>query len=180
MNTEHRVIIIGGGPAGLTAGIYAARANLQPLIVAGIVNTSAESEDFDIPGGQLMVTNEVENYPGFPEGIIGPVLIEKFEAQAVKFGATRIEERATDFQFSPGGPFVLKVGDNDYETEAIILANGASAKWLSLLDEKKYRGHGISACATCDGPLPYFKGKHIYVVGGGWWGYCHGRKFIFN
>ena len=161
MAIEHKVIIVGAGPAGLTAAIYAGRANLNPLVAAGEVQAT------DMPGGQLMITTEVENYPGFPEGIQGPELMEKFMEQAKKFGATIVEEFATEFDLPQGGPFKVKIGENWYEAEAVILATGASARWLNAPGEQKYRNNGISACATCDGPLPIFRNKHIFVVGGG-------------
>jgi len=119
------------------------------------------------PGGQLMITTEVENYPGFPEGVEGPELMDKFMAQARRFGANIIEEWATDFEFKAGGPQRCKIGGVQYEAEAIILANGAAARWLNAPGEEKYRNRGISACATCDGPLPLFRGQQIYVLGGG-------------
>lgn len=159
--TKHRVIIIGAGPAGLTAAIYAGRANLNPLIAAG------EVEATDMPGGQLMLTTDVENYPGFPDGIEGPELMERMMIQAKRFKATIIEEQATNFKFTNGGPFSVKLDEKEYETEALIFANGASAKWLNAPNEGQYMNRGISACATCDGPLPIFRNKHIFVVGGG-------------
>src|SRR5437868_1536306 len=162
VNKDHKVLIIGGGPAGLTAAIYAARANLNPIVAAGEVTQSGQ-----MPGGQLMITTEVENFPGFPDGIQGPELMERFMEQAKKFGTKIVEEFATDFEFKIGGPHRAKVGDEIYEVEAIILANGAAAKWLNAPGELEYRNRGISACATCDGPLPIFRNKHIYVVGGG-------------
>lgn len=161
MAIEHKVIIVGAGPAGLTAAIYTARANLKPLVAAGEVLAT------DMPGGQLMITTEVENYPGFPEGIQGPELMEKFMEQAKKFGATIVEEFATEFELPPKGPFKVKVGDTWHETESVIIATGASARWLNAPNEQKFRNNGISACATCDGPLPVFRNKHIFVVGGG-------------
>ncbi|MHA2366176.1 MAG: thioredoxin-disulfide reductase [Candidatus Hodarchaeales archaeon] len=159
--TEHRVIIVGAGPAGLTAAIYAARANMNPLVAAGEVQAT------EMPGGQLMLTTEVENFPGFPEGIQGPDLMEKFMEQAKRFKATIIEEYATEFELKDGGPFKVKVGDTWHETDTVILANGASARWLNAPDEDKFRNRGISACATCDGPLPVFRNKPIFVIGGG-------------
>jgi thioredoxin reductase (NADPH) len=161
MAIEHKVIIIGAGPAGLTAAIYTGRANLNPLVAAGEVQAT------EMPGGQLMITTEVENYPGFPEGIQGPELMEKFMDQAKKFGATIIEEYATEFDLPPKGPFKVKIGVTWHETEAVIIATGATAKWLNAPNEQKFRNNGISACATCDGPLPVFRNKHIFVVGGG-------------
>ena len=158
---KHKVIIIGSGPAGLTAAIYTGRANLNPLVAAGEVLTT------QLPGGQLMLTTEVENYPGFPEGIQGPELMEKFIQQAKKFGAEIIEEFATDIKKQNDGTFEVKIGETWYPTYAIILAMGANAKWLNAPGEEKFRNKGISACATCDGPLPVYRNKEIYVVGGG-------------
>jgi thioredoxin reductase (NADPH) len=156
-----KLVIVGSGPAGLTAAIYAGRAGLKPVMAAGSVRGQI------LPGGQLMITTEVENYPGFPEPIEGPELMERFLKQAKNFGTEYYEEWATEFQFKQGGPHKLKIGKQDYEADAIILANGAAAKWLNNPEEDKYRNNGISACATCDGPLPRFKKKKIYVVGGG-------------
>lgn len=114
-----------------------------------------------------MITTEVENFPGFPDGIDGPELIDRFTRQAEKFGAKLVSEWATDFKFTPGGPFHVQVGSVWYETQAVILANGASARWLNAPGEQKFVNKGISACATCDGPLPIFRNKHLFVVGGG-------------
>lgn len=159
--TAHKVIIVGGGPAGLTAAIYAGRANLNPLVAAGETMPGA------MPGGQLMITTEVENFPGFPDGVEGPDLIELMQKQAKKFGATIVEQWANEFELPSGGPFRVKVGQQWYETSAVILANGAAAKWLGAPDEQRFINHGISACATCDGPLPVFRNKHLFVIGGG-------------
>jgi thioredoxin reductase (NADPH) len=146
---------------GLTAAIYAGRANLSPLVAAGETGTGM------VPGGQLMITTEVENFPGFPEGVEGPDLIELMQKQAKKFGATIVDQRASEFELPAGGPFKVKVGQQWYMAESVILANGAAAKWLGAPDETKFINHGISACATCDGPLPVFRNKHLFVVGGG-------------
>lgn len=156
-----KLLIVGSGPAGLTAAIYAARANLSPVLAAGSILNQT------MPGGQLMITTEVENYPGFPEGIQGPELMDRFFQQARRFGTTIIEEWATEFRFKNGGPQQVKVGEEWFEAEAVILANGAAAKWLNNPGEEKFRNNGISACATCDGPLPRFRNKKIFVVGGG-------------
>jgi thioredoxin reductase (NADPH) len=158
-----KLIIVGGGPAGLTAGIYAARAGLQPIIAAGNITTS------NIPGGQLMITTEVENFPGFPDGgISGPELVERMKKQALDFGAVIIDKFATNFEFSTeNSKHRLTIGEQLYETDAIILANGARARWLGAQNEEKFINKGISACATCDGPLPCFRDKDIVVVGGG-------------
>jgi thioredoxin reductase (NADPH) len=153
-DTRHRkVVIIGSGPAGLTAAIYAARANLEPLVIAG--NT---------PMGQLMITSDVENYPGFPEGIQGPEMMQKFREQAERFGATLIEKDATKVDFSER-PFRIWVNADEYLADAVIVATGASALWLGLPSEEEFRGRGVSACATCDGF--FFRGREVAVVGGG-------------
>jgi thioredoxin reductase (NADPH) len=157
---KHKVIIIGSGPAGLTAAIYAGRANLNPLVAAG------EVEATQMPGGQLMLTTEIENYPGFPEQITGPELMERFMEQAKKFGAELLELYASDIK-KEGDIFQVKVGDEWIPTYSIILAMGATARWLNAPGEMNFRNKGISACATCDGPLPIFRNKEIYVVGGG-------------
>ena len=148
-----KVIIIGSGPAGLTAAIYAARANLNPLVFEGLQ-----------PGGQLTITTEVENYPGFIDGINGPDLMENFKKQAERFGAKIINSNVTSVDFS-NKPLKVFVGKEVYETQTVIIATGASAKWLGLENEQKFIGKGISSCATCDGF--FFKDKEIALVGGG-------------
>jgi thioredoxin reductase (NADPH) len=148
-----RVIIIGSGPAGLTAAVYAARANLNPLVLAG-----------GMYGGQLMLTTEVENYPGFPEGIMGPDLMIKFREQAERFGARIENTDVTSVDFS-GTPLIVRTNDDEYHARTVIIATGASARWLDIPNETKLRGRGVSTCATCDGA--FFRGKHIVVVGGG-------------
>lgn len=149
----HKLIIIGSGPAGLTAGIYAARAGLKPVILAGLTF-----------GGQLMLTTEVENFPGFPEGILGPDLMQSFIKQAERFGAELIYEDVVKVDFSQK-PFTLSTGDHEYKAESVIITTGASTMWLGIPSEEKFRGKGVSSCATCDGF--FFKEKEIVVVGGG-------------
>jgi thioredoxin reductase (NADPH) len=148
-----KVIIIGSGPAGLTAAIYTARANLAPLMFAG-----------GLYGGQLMLTSDVENYPGFPEGILGPELMEKFRAQAERFGAVIHNEDVTRVDFS-SQPLRVWVDDEEHHANVVIAATGASAQWLGLENETRLRGRGVSSCATCDGA--FFRDKDIIVVGGG-------------
>ncbi|TMI48994.1 thioredoxin-disulfide reductase [Candidatus Bathyarchaeota archaeon] len=149
----HDVIIIGSGSAGYTAAIYACRAGRKTLVLAG-----------SIPGGQLMITSDVENFPGFPEGVLGPELMEKLRRQAEKFGPEIIYDDVSFVDFS-SRPFKVVAGGKSYEGKSVIIATGANAKWLGLPSETKFRGKGVSSCATCDGF--FFKGKDVVTVGGG-------------
>lgn len=160
------VVIIGSGPAGLTAAIYAARASLRPLLI----DAPADAEKQTTPGGQLMITTDVENYPGFANGIDGPELMAQFRRQAERFGTEFMETWITEVDLSER-PFQLYTEGPTISTETLIIATGASAKWLGIPGEAKvpngFGGNGVSACATCDGPLPAFRNKVIVVVGGG-------------
>ena len=147
------VIIVGSGPAGLTAALYAARANLEPLIIEGAA-----------PYGQLMLTTEVENFPGFPDGILGPELMQRFRQQAEKFGGKFITADATRVDFSKA-PFLVEVGDAAYESRSVIVSTGAKARMLGVPGEATLLGRGVSTCATCDGF--FFRGRELIVVGGG-------------
>lgn len=158
-NSPHNVIIIGSGPAGLTAAIYAARANLAPLVFEGEPSSSS-----DQPGGQLMLTTDVENFPGFPEGVMGPDLMMKFRDQAARFNTTFITEKVTKVDFSKR-PFTVWVRDTQYSAQSIIVSTGAQSIMLGLESETRLIGHGLSTCATCDGF--FFRGQEIVVVGGG-------------
>jgi thioredoxin reductase (NADPH) len=160
--THHRIVILGSGPAGLTAALYAARAELQPLVVEG----GGGDDPTDVPGGQLMLTTDVDNYPGFPEGILGPELMGRMRKQAERFGtgfatgevkAAKLDER----------PFRLTLTEGELTADTVIIASGARAKWLGLPEELEFRTKigGVSACATCDGF--FYKGKEVLVVGGG-------------
>ena len=153
MENVEDIIIIGGGPAGYTAAIYTAREDFKPLVISGFQ-----------AGGQLMLTNEVENYPGFPNGILGPELMDLFRKQAERFGARLIDDDVTDIDLTKR-PFKVVVSEKEYYANCIIIALGASAKWLGLESEQKFIGRGVSSCATCD--APFFKNKNVVVVGGG-------------
>ena len=152
-NDVHELIIIGGGPAGYTAALYAARANLKPLVIEGFQW-----------GGQLMITSDVENYPGYADGIMGPEMMSDFRRQAERFGAEFVTDDVTEVDFSER-PFKILVDKDEYRAQSVIVATGASARWLGIESEQRLQGRGVSACATCDGT--FFKDKPIVVVGGG-------------
>jgi thioredoxin reductase (NADPH) len=152
-NDVRELIIIGGGPAGYTAALYAARAELQPLVIEGFQW-----------GGQLMITSDVENYPGYPDGVMGPEMMADFRRQAERFGAEYVTNDVTKVDFSER-PFRVWVDRDEYRAKAVVVATGASARWLGLESERRMQGRGVSACATCDGS--FFKEKAIVVVGGG-------------
>ncbi|MCX6360859.1 MAG: thioredoxin-disulfide reductase [Armatimonadetes bacterium] len=171
MTPEHdirNVIVLGSGPAGYTAALYASRAGLEPLVIDGGVGSG---QGLQGQGGQLTITTEVENYPGFPDGIMGPELMLRMREQVVRFGVEFVEDLATGLDLS-ASPFTVAVGDEAYRCKALIIATGASARWLGLDAERPVwegglGGAGVSACATCDGALPVFRGKEVAVVGGG-------------
>ena len=150
---HEKLVIIGAGPAGLTAALYAARTDLNPMVFEGVH-----------AGGQLMITTDVENYPGFPDGILGPELMDKFRKQTEKFGTRLRQVDVTEVDFSVR-PFKINVGADEYTADAVIIASGANATWLGIPGEKKLTGKGVSACATCDGF--FFRGQELIVVGGG-------------
>ncbi len=150
---KHAIVIVGSGPAGYTAAIYAARANLKPVLFTGMQ-----------PGGQLTITNDVENYPGFPKGIMGPEMMELFREQAKRFGTEIIDDVVTSVDFAKR-PFTVASDGRTMLAETVVICTGATAKWLGLPSEKALSGHGVSACATCDGF--FFRNKEVLVVGGG-------------
>jgi thioredoxin reductase (NADPH) len=152
-NDVRELIIIGGGPAGYTAALYAARADLEPLVIEGFQW-----------GGQLMITSDVENYPGYADGVMGPDMMSDFRRQAERFGSQFITDDVTKVDFSEQ-PFRVWVGDDEYSARAVIVATGANARWLGIESEQQHRGRGVSTCATCDGA--FFREKEVYVVGGG-------------
>jgi thioredoxin reductase (NADPH) len=152
-NDVRELIIIGGGPAGYTAALYAARADLEPLVIEGFQW-----------GGQLMITSDVENFPGYADGVMGPEMMSDFRRQAERFGSQFITDDVTKVDFSER-PFRVWVGDDEYSARAVIVATGASARWLGIDSEQQHRGRGVSTCATCDGA--FFREKEVYVVGGG-------------
>ena len=159
MSEIRDVVIIGSGPAGLTAAIYAGRANLSPLVIEGEPSSTS-----DQPGGQLMLTTDVENFPGFPEGVMGPELMSNFRSQAQKFGAEFITEKATAVNFA-NRPFEISVGNDKRLAKSVIISTGAQSLMLNIPNESRLIGHGLSTCVTCDGF--FFRDQEIAVVGGG-------------
>lgn len=151
---QEKVVIIGSGPAGLTAALYTARADLDPLVIAG-----------DQLGGQISLTSEVENYPGFPEGLTGPELVEKFKEQAERFGARLVYDMVLEVDFASGPPYTIRTQSETYQAWTVIITMGASPRRLGVPGEEEYIGRGVSYCATCDGF--FFRGKDVVVVGGG-------------
>jgi len=160
--SEYKVVILGSGPAGLTAALYASRAELHPLVVEG----GGGDDPTDVPGGQLMLTTDVDNYPGFPEGILGPELMERMKKQSIRFGTEFVAGAVRKIDLSHR-PFILTIGSEEVRAETLIVASGARARWLGLPEELEFRTKigGLSACATCDGF--FHKGRAVLVVGGG-------------
>ncbi|NUL81370.1 MAG: thioredoxin-disulfide reductase [Armatimonadetes bacterium] len=154
MSEIHEVLIIGSGPAGYTAALYAGRAGLKPVVLAG-----------HQPGGQLMITTDVENYPGYPDGVMGPAMMDDFRKQAERFGAIVLQQHVNEVDFSDAPYTVKTVSGETHRSRTVIVATGASAKWIGLKAEELLGGRGVSACATCDGF--FFRGKNVIVVGGG-------------
>jgi thioredoxin reductase (NADPH) len=159
-DSVEKIIIIGSGPAGYTAALYTARANMEPLVLEG-----APSKEI-LPGGQLMTTTEVENYPGYPDGVEGPKMMEDFKKQCERFGTRCLWETVTEVDFSER-PFTITTAKEVRKAEAVIIATGATAKYLGLPSEEAFMNRGVSACATCDGALPRYRDKPLVVVGGG-------------
>ncbi len=165
LNNVHKCVIIGSGPAGWTAAIYAARAQLEPVVYTGVPKQDPGPM---LPGGQLMLTTEVENYPGFEDGVMGPEMMEKFRKQAERFGTRVVEEDVNRCDFTTK-PFTLHTDGGEVKAHSIIIATGAVANWMGLPNEMRLAmtGGGVSACAVCDGALPAFRGQPLAVVGGG-------------
>ncbi len=165
--TIHKVVIIGSGPAGWTAAIYAARASLEPVVYVGVPK---QVPSIQLPGGQLMLTTDVENYPGFPEGVSGPQMMQMFQKQAERFGTKTIGRDIVSVEFNQDGPHKLVTDEGEtVHAHSVIIATGATANWLGMEDEMRLAtsGGGVSACAVCDGALPMFRDKPLAVIGGG-------------
>jgi thioredoxin reductase (NADPH) len=162
----HKILIIGSGPAGWTCAIYAARANLQPIVYEGAISEENRLRG-TLPMGQLNSTTDVENFPGFPEGVMGPELMEKMKAQAVRFGATVVTEDIVKIDLSKNPKIAIDAAGEVVHAHTVVIATGASANYLGLESEEKFKNHGVSACAVCEGALPRFRNKPIIVVGGG-------------
>jgi thioredoxin reductase (NADPH) len=162
----HKILIIGSGPAGWTCAIYAARAKLQPIVYEGAISEENRMRG-TLPMGQLNSTTDVENYPGFPDGVMGPELMEKFKAQAVRFGTTVVTEDIVKVDLSKNPKVAIDAAGEIVHAHTVVIATGASANYLGLESEEKFKNHGVSACAVCEGALPRFRNKPIIVVGGG-------------